>query len=337
TAALILTVTSIEGKLSTFTINQASSGAAIGVLPTNSNTNYFSQTVTEHVTAQLHDAWRVSQSLRFGAFVPFDQSKLADTYQVAGELGFDRIFRVDALGLVARAELADFVQPRDPTTDVPLGFDQRQVLLSLVGRWRRDWSPSWSTEAALGGVAVVGSTADPTATTQTAWRPSALAALRWSRDVGSAVLRYSHEVSPNALAGRTFDTDGVALQAAFPVVRAKMYFGATVGYQHAQNLSLVAGGQEASAEVVLVDGTVGWTPIPELNVFARYALFDQFGSPPVMNMAALLGDITRHTVMLGLTVIYPAAPTALVATGPGTRVDRTDQPDFPEVHATEPK
>jgi hypothetical protein len=316
----------------------ASSGAAIGVLPSsNSTTNYFNQSVVERLEAEPRFAWRVAQSLRFSAFVPLDRGTIADSYQVAGELGFDRVFRVDALGVVARSQFIDFVQPRDPMTDVPIGFDQRQVLTTVVGRWRRDWSPSWSTEAALGGVSLVGSSADPTASTQSAWKPSALAALRWSRDIGSAELRYSHDVAPNVLAGRTFDTDGVALTAGVPVVRAKMYLGATVGYQHARDLSLVAGGAEASADVFLVDATVGWTPIPILNVYARYALFDQFGSPPVNGMRALLGDITRNTVMLGVAVLYPPLAAARVATGPAGRVDRSDQPDFPEVHAPEPK
>ena len=337
TTKLILTLTSLQGKYSSFSFGQSSAGASIDVLPPKSDVYYFNQTAGESLEATPRASWRVAEQLKLVAFIPLERGTLPDSYDLTGELGFDRLFRADALGLLARAELIDFVQPRNPMTDVPIGFDQRQVLTSLVARWRRDWSPLWSTEAALGAVAAVGASADPMASTRAAWEPSALAAVRWTRDIGAAELRYTHDVVPNALVGNSFSRDGVTLQAGFPVVRARMFFGATAGYQHARILALVAGVAEASADIVLGDATIGWQPIPELGLSVRYSYMRQLGTPPFMGTPATLPDITRNLVMLGLNVTYPATVKARVSTRPATRVDHADQPDFPETHAAEPQ
>jgi hypothetical protein len=171
------------------------------------------------------------------------------------------------------------------------------------------------------------------ARTQSTWEPSALAALRYSRDIAAGELRYAHDVSPNPLAGSTFSTDEVALQAALPLIRARMFLGATAAYQHARLLPLAAGAATAEADVVLVDFTIGWQPRPEIGLFARYSFYDQFGSPPVMDVPATLPDLTRQTVLVGLNVTYPAVAAARVPSRQGSRVDRSDQPGFPELHA----
>ncbi len=337
TSTMILTLESQQGKLSTFSFNQPSAGAAITVLPQNNDVNYFRQIASESFVATPTAQWRVSQLLSFHAFVPLTQGTLATSYDVAGEVGVDRIFRLDSLGLLLRAELIDFVQPRDPTTDVPVAFDQRQELTTLLARWRRDWSPSWSTEASLGAISIVSASSDPMATTSSDWEPSARAAVRWAQKLGSAELRYAHDVEPNALLGTTFSTDVVALQAGVPIVRAKLSFGATAAYEHVRLLSQGTGGPNDSADLALVDFTVGWQLRPELQLFARYSLLDQFGSPPMSGAASVLPDLTRNLVMIGATVVYPAVMTVRVPTRQGTRVDGSDQAAFPEVHAPAPR
>ncbi|MGZ3441244.1 MAG: hypothetical protein ACXVDD_17110, partial [Polyangia bacterium] len=145
TTSLLLTLQSQQGKVSTFNLNQASGGATVTLVPQNSNQYYFSQIASEAFTATPTPHWLVTEKLSLRVFAPFDQSTLPDSYDLLGEVGFDRIFRIDALGLLLRADFIDFVEPRDPTTDVPIAPDQRQVLTSLIARWRRDWSRSWNT------------------------------------------------------------------------------------------------------------------------------------------------------------------------------------------------
>jgi hypothetical protein len=333
---MLLSLASTEGKVSTFTFDHPSADVGVGVQPQNSNTDFFNQRALEHLEHSLTGFWRLSQSLRLSFFVPLERGRLPDSYEVYGDLGVERLFKLDALGLVARVDFVEFVQPRNPVTNVAAP-NQSQVLTGLVARWRRDWSRSWSTEAALGVVGVVAASDDPNQPTGSAWRPSALAALRWTRDIGSAELRYTHDATPNALTGNTFDSDSVTLQGGVAVVPAKMFFGATVGYSHSRLLALSSTAAGQTANVVVTDVTVGWQPLPILGVFARYSLLDQFGYPPMGDVPALLPNIKRNTVMLGINVLYPERTAAPVATRASTRVDQNDQPMFPEVHAPEPK
>jgi hypothetical protein len=226
-------------------------------------------------------------------------------------------------------------------TDLPVGYDSRQALTTLIGRWRHDWSKTWSSEAALGVISIVGVSANPAATTETAWEPSALAALRWSDLVGSAELHYAHTASPNTLAGNTLATDEAALQAGVPLLRAKLFLGATIAYQHARILPLAPGVTPETADLVIADVTIGWQPLPELRLFARYAFFDQFGTPqpnpPVAGMSVLLPDLTRNTVMIGAEVIYPALVALRAPSRSATRVDEADGPAFAEPHAAQPQ
>jgi hypothetical protein len=334
TTTLILTLLTLQGRLSTFAINQQSSGATVAVLPA-TNINYFSQNATESLEWLPSSKWRLSQVLLFRAFIPIDRGVQPDVYNVVPELSFDRLWSRDALGLVLREEYVEYVPPRDPMTNVA-GFDTRQAVTTLLARWRRDWTPFWSTEAALGAVAGVGASDDPMVPSETAWEPSALAAVRYTHDFGAAELRYAHDVVPNPLAGSTFSTDEVAVQGGLPIVRAKMFLGATAAYQHARLLPLGQGVAAADADIVLVDFTIGWQPRPEIGLFARYSLYDQFGSPPVMDVAATLPDITRQTVMVGLNVIYPAVAAAKVQTRQSARVDRSDDA-FPELSQPRPQ
>ncbi len=337
TTDIIFTLRSQQGRLGTFNLTGASSSATVGLLP-NSNINYFSQAAGEDLASQPSRHWLVRQTLAFNAFIPIDRGQVPDSYTLAVELGGDRIFRIDALGLIWRNEFIDYVAARD-ANDVPIGNgDQQQYLTGLTARWRRDWSPFWSSEAALGVVSVIGETRDPVTgqlATQHDVEPSALAALRWTREAAAAELRYAHDVVPNPLIGNTFSSDEVAVQASVPFLRAKMFLSATAAYQYARVLALTEGAATGHAHLAIVDFTVGWQPRPEIGVFARYSFFDQFGQPSTQTMVATLPDLTRSTVLVGVNVIYPARAAARVPTRQGLRVDRADQAGFPEVEAHE--
>ncbi len=336
TTRLTLTLDSQQGRVSTFIINQPSTGTTVGVLSQNNDTNFFSQSVVEGFDATPVANWHVLQGVSFRAFVPIERGKLPDSYNVTASLGAERYFLKDAVGLVLSANFVQYIQPRDPTTDVSLGFDDKQVLTSLVARWRRDWSRSWNTEADLGVISLVGASADPAASTETAWQPNALAAVRWVRDIGSAELHYLHTATPNSLAGNTFSTDEVALLAGVPLFRGKVVVGATVAYQHAKVVALTPGVPEASADLALVDVTIGYQALSWLRVFVRYSLYDQFGTPPLNGVPSALPDLTRNLVMAGANVIYPAVAAVRAPLRGASRVDEADQEAFPEPHAAPP-
>lgn len=338
TTRLSLSLDSVQGRISTFALNQGSADATVAVVSQNNSTNYFSQSVGQGLVATPLASWQFSESVAFRAFVPIDRGKMPDSYSVSGDLGVDRTFRTNAFGLVLREGFVDFVEPRDPVTDVPIDFDSRQLLTTALARWRRDWSASWNTVAELGAISVVAFSANPAVGKQSAWQPTALASVRWARLFGSAELHYAHTAAPNPLVGTTLAMDEVALQGIVPYLRFNMIFSATAGYQHVRLLPLDPTIPEESANLAVVDLTIGWQPIPEVRVFARYSLFDQFGQAPTATVPApLLPDLTRSVVMIGASVLYPAVATVRAPRGGGSRVDESDQPEFPEPHAAEPR
>jgi hypothetical protein len=66
-----------------------------------------------------------------------------------------------------------------------------------------------------------------------------------------------------------------------------------------------------------------------VSLFARYSLFDQFGQPSTAAMLALVPDLTRNIVLVGVNVVYPAQAAARVPRRQSGRVDRSDA-GFPE-------
>src|SRR5262249_36253477 len=118
------------------------------------------------------------------------------------------------------------------------------------------------------------------------------------------------------------------------LLRNKLFIGATVAYQHTRLLPLTPMVTAETADLVVADATIGWQPIPEVRVFARYSLFDQFGSVVVGGPPPLLPDLTCNVVMVGATVIYPALlGTVRAPTAGASRVDEMDQQAFPAPHA----
>lgn len=331
TTDLLLLIQSQQGRLNTFSLQVPSANGIVLPLTQNASTNFFSQSLTEALTWSPSGKWRATESGFFRAFVPLDAGQLPNTYNFVTDVALERIFMRDAIGGLVKADYVDFAALRDPMTNVVVTSEQSQILTSAVARWRRDWSPSWSSEGDL-GVVLAMNAADGSAR---AWQPSALAALRWFRERSHAELRYSHDALPNPLAGTSFAYDEVALAGATPLgAKSQMFLSASAGYLHVRQISATIGLTDETAHVVQADVTLGWQPRPEFDLFARYSLFDQFGQPPIdATTQAALPSILRNTVMIGLNVVYPAVAAARVPRRQGTRVDRTDQPGFPEMHA----
>jgi hypothetical protein len=322
TTDLLLTLQSQQGRLNTFNLQVPSAGGVVvPALTGATSTNFFSQTASESLTWTPTAQWRGVETTFFRNFI--------------GELGAERIFLRDSLGLLVRADFVDFSAVRDPNTNVVTTSEQQQIITTALARWRRDWSPSWSTEGALGVVEAMNATDG----SGRAWQPSVLAAVRWFRDLANAELRYAHDAVPNPLAGSSFAFDEVALTVAAPLgARTHLFVGATAAYLHVRQISAVAGLTDDTASIVQCDVTLGWQPRPEFDLYARYSLFDQFGAPPIdMTTQANLPSIYRNTILIGINVIYPAVAAARVPTRRGSRVDRTDQPGFPEMHQQPPR
>ena len=72
----------------------------------------------------------------------------------------------------------------------------------------------------------------------------------------------ARRVAQPAVGQHLLDGRSGACRRGLPIPRAKMYVGATVAYQHARLLSLVAGVPNESADLALVDATIGCAADP---------------------------------------------------------------------------
>lgn len=339
TTDLLLVAQSQEGRLSTFNLSLASAAQQPGVLPTNTQTNFFGQLFSETLSWNVTPEWRTYETGFFRAFIPIDRGQLADSYEALGELGAEHAWRSDALGLVARTSYVNFLALTDAMGNVT-SPGQEQLINTAFGRWQRDWSLSWSSELDLGVVEAEPLHVDGATRL---WQPSVLAALRYFKDLASAEVRYTHDILPNPIAGSSFLNDEVGLSALLPLPKVtRTFIGASASYQHSQLLNEDGSLSGSFAHVINADVTVDVRVLPELGLFARYAVFDQLAtnegpSSDPLHQITNLPSILRNTVMVGMNVIYPAVAVARVPTRRGTRVDRSDQPGIPEYHAPTPR
>jgi hypothetical protein len=340
TTDLLLGASVSTGRLNAFNTAQAA-GATPIVLVTPGGQNFVSTTFNEQFGWDATARWRFLQSLGVNSYSPIDPHSSPDTVQVENHLNLDRSWRFDAVGLDLRTALSVVTELRGPTgvevgptsvsvgTPIPVGaLSPRQLVLinGLTLKWRHDFGRFWATE--LDGGVVEASRLE--GRTTAIWQPAVLAALRYLHPYGQAELSYAHNVQPNPIVAQTFVIDAFALRLGVPLgQRTNLLLAGSAGYQLSRTVDFDTGGTTSTAHSILVDGSLGWTPRPEISLFLRYQLFDQIGEAGFTATQSLL----RHTVMLGAIATWPAQAAAIVPSREALRVDRADAVNIPEQHS----
>jgi hypothetical protein len=322
---LFTQIDSSVGKLNTLNSLTDSATAVTGVLPPG-GTVYFDTLARESFNWNVVPKWRLNQAGNFRVFVPLVPANASPvSWDGVLSLGAERLFKRDSVGFDFRTEYIQYDEQRDATTNTVLVPTARQIVLTLLPRWRRDWTPFWSTELAAGAVMAFRAEDGSGVFVE----PVGVAALRYIREFMTGELTYAHNVTANPFAGQTFAIDEVALRGLFPFgQRSKVALGISGGYQHARTISAVGGALSGNFDVVLADATLTWQPRPEVGLFLRYQFFDQFAPTPERTFF-------RNNVLLGVSAIYPATAAAAVPRRPGQRVDRSDM-TIPEPHSPPP-
>ena len=334
---LLFSVLGQQGRLNTFNLTEPSASSTVTVLPAQAaSTNFVQVSPSQVLIYHLPERWTVTQSLVGRAWFDLDPGVLPNVYEVVAEAGADHRWKVDAIGFNLRLDFVDYDAVRSATSNAITAPSQQQLLNRLMLRYRRDWTNFWNSEldagiveangfGASGGIIII--------------QPAALAALRYNHRRGSGELMYQHMTQPNAVAASTFAVDEAALRGTLPFPeRSHLYFSATAAYQHARQIDFATGLTLSSAEVLVVDGTLRWQPRPEVGVFARFSLFDQFGHPDEGATAQL--SIKRTVAMLGVNIMYPGIPVSRVPSQQSVtagRVDRADVEMIPEPHSPVPQ
>ena len=330
---LMVGLQSQEGRINTLNLQNTADATGLAVSPSlATSTTFFTQGANEALVDHLTKQWNFAQALTFLAFIPLSPRTLPDTYTTTVDLGAERLFALDAVGVDLRSEYVVYGATRDTTTGTVAPL-QQQVIDSAIARWRRDWSNFWSTEAALGLIMAMNA-ADGS---ERIWQPYALAVARYFNERATGELRYEHSIVPNPLSGATFVADQATLRVTVPLPqKTRLFLSGSGGYEHAQLYNQDStGGQRtglvATAEIALADASLTWQALPYLGVFARYEYYRQFGHPS--DLGFMQPNIERNIVLIGVAGIYPVAAAARVPNRPGLRVDRADMPMIPEPHS----
>jgi hypothetical protein len=142
--------------------------------------------------------------------------------------------------------------------------------------------------------------------------PTALAALRYGTEAGSAELSYRRNVAPNLLIGQLFYSDVVSLNGGMPLWKESHFFGAaSIGYQHGRLIDANLGRQAGVIDVMLGDVSISYVPTDSMSVSARYQHFRQTTGdidPEISRLNA--ASFTRNIFQATITFIYPPLPAA---------------------------
>ena len=283
--------------------------------------------------------WRLEETAGLSAFVPLDpvdtsssspctsalsvSTLLPAAYTAQTHLGFERVWKRDAIALQAGLAYIDYRLATSPRRD--------QLQGDLVARWRHDFGHFFSSRLD-GGVVLVGAVRGKSPLFA---RPTVVAALAYTRDLGDVELLYEHVVQPNLYIAQTFENDRVALRGALPIIagartRSTLSIAASAGYQYGRLLDVTAGPtfgtQAAHLHSLFADATLSYSPFGYLSMFLRYQLMYQLGGSDRAGVDAnIVPTVTRHLAMFGLTATYPDLTAPRVYLNPSPRVDGGDR------------
>jgi hypothetical protein len=300
-----------------FLLAQRAADAGTPELRAPDNPNLISASLVESLAWDAAKHLTIQHSLIGNVSAPEDDLGERNAALTA-TLSLDRVYVRDVLGLEARAGIS-WLRPLRADLDPYMSLTN-----SLVGRWSRDFNPSWNGLVTAGIEQVF----TDTGSKPLALLPTGSASVRYTAYNSVFALDFNHGTATNLQVGAVSITDRVTARGIITLdpqaVRALSF---SAGILHNEPLGEV--------EAVVAAGTgnavqadAGFTTAISRYVLAsaRYSLayqFDQGG-----NLAPTLA----HIVLLGLTASYknterPRRPVPVR----GRRVDRSDAEGFPVI------
>lgn len=186
-------------------------------------------------------------------------------------------------------------------------------------RWRRDWSPRWSTRATGGVVASV----DPNKVSETLWSPTWSAGVFFFHEGPSASLVYARTVAPNVFTGQNYLTDQVTLSAGLPLSqRVPIVLGSSAAAAQSRAIDNTSHTLTSRIRSVFGDISLGWLSPAGIGASIRYQHYRQYGDSTDI---APLPTFHRNIVQLTIGGMFPPRELPPVPGGPAVRVDGSDR------------
>ncbi len=299
-------------------IAQQAASTPVGITPITVGQFAYAR-VTEGTSWEASPVVRLGQTLDAAYTTTINAPLAIESYLASAVFSVDRSWKTDALGIDFRGGYArSHTEPTPPLRLIPL---------AVTPHWRHDISRTLTSYLA-GGVAVVVS---PDPGTRPLVGPFGQGSLSYLLD--DATLELSGSVGPlaNGVTAQLLYAEQVTLRALVPLSLAHAVVASTsVGYTHG---SIIERRRDVPVppdiHSFIADTTIGWSPIPSLELFARYQFLDQItgdttglnatGGPTLVSTPAVL----RNVFIVGIQ-LSSRPDTVRVRTRFPQRVDRSD-------------
>jgi len=304
TVDLALGVGAAYTQTNAFNILAGANAVAVGLQPADA-IEVISLTAAQGIEIALTDVWSMNQTASGTTLLQL--STETRNYLLGASVGATREFTLDTFGMGVGADF--LVQP---AADGVAG--NNQLILRATGTWTHALSDQWSTTVAAGGVLAnqVGQAIDavgvPIPSTPVI-QPYGLAAINFQDDFGTAGFSIEHNVTPNLLTGSAQLTDTATLRTGLPISDTGLLLAATGAAGTARVLQIDGTFAEDVVLVFVADAGLGYIvpALPELTLDLRYQFTKQTPADGALSADAEIQAITRNTVLLGATMVWPPA------------------------------
>jgi hypothetical protein len=314
---LVLTAEGTQTTVNNALTAAPASATTVTTLPTGS-TNLVTARISEGLSHQVTPVVRTGQALDGLYSTQLEQTNLHG-YYTSASLSLEREWPRDALGGDVRTAYSFSHAPPFP--------DSQLVNIGLTPHWRHDISRQFTASLATGASVIF----SPQPGTRRILEPFVLATLLYAWSDSEVDVNYFMGVAPNQLTAQPFQTDRVGLHASTPLsVRYRIAGGTSISYAHSKTLNLFTDPTLPpipSTDAVFGDVDVGWSPVENVQVFARYQIYDQIVSGAVdttiPNATPPPANEIRHLAFIGVQ-LSSRLDTFKVRTSFPQRVDRGD-------------
>lgn len=302
-------------------IAQSPASTPLGITPITVTHLAFAR-ASEGTSWEASPVVRLRQVVDAGYSTTIDAPLTLESYLATAVLSADRLWKKDAVGIDLRGGYGrTLAEPLPPLRLVPM---------AISPHWQHDISPTLTSYLA-GGAAVVWS---PDPGTKPIVGPFAQGSLNYLL-YDDTTFEVLGSVGPqaNGITAQLFYTRQVLVRATAPLSRSNAVVGSTsAGYTYASILDARRDGNAApDIQSFLADVGVGWSPIPTVELFARYQLLGQITDNRTVTAAT--GERTvletpsvwRNVFLVGVQ-LSSRPDTVRVQTRFPQRVDRGDAP-----------
>jgi hypothetical protein len=328
---LTMTINAATGLLSLMSAQSTADQTTATVMPTG-KVDVENSDAAESLSWVSSQHTRVQQGVlgRYG-FTDDGNGTQGETKEVGTNLGFERTFRKDTVGIDASVAYLKLLRIAPVGAEVGSRQDYQLNPRGTVS-WRHDIDKQWSTSAD-GGVVYVNPVGhdkfNPGARRRSGNFGVAGAQLMYTELWGRALLSVRRDVAPNMFLAQNTVDDSANLQVAMPLPwlddtkrNPKLAAAGSVGVDHTQLINSETGSTQGDFKVAHLDLSVGWTPKPGVTYGFRYELVYQTGdSVALMNLPSYY----RNTVYFTFALRYPDRVVGeLPKQRKGMRSDRKD-------------